>query len=100
MTTYVFLLTPVDAVVTHYNVGRIIAGDPAPSVQITEHPISAEGILLLEPLVDAKNPKVPDEIREGVRAMLAEHAASRPKRWRPRAERKVGPPSRWPTGSF
>ena len=78
MTAYVFLLTPVDTIVTSYNVGRILAGDPAPSVQISDHPISAEGILLLEPLADAKNPKVPDEIREGVRAMLAERRDQAP----------------------
>lgn len=65
---YLFSITPVDAIVTCYNVRRILAGDPAPSVQISVHPISAEGILYLEPLL-ACDDKI---ISEGVRAMLAE----------------------------
>jgi hypothetical protein len=58
----------VDTLVVSYNVRRILAGDPAPSVQISVHPISSEGVLLLRPLVSC-----PDvTIREGVRAMLAQ----------------------------
>ena len=65
---YLFALTPVDALVHRYNVRRIMAGDSAPSVQISVHPISAEGIPALLPLADC-----PDEIvREGVLAMLAD----------------------------
>lgn len=67
---YLFQITPVDAIWVEYNVRRILAGDPAPSVQFTVHPISAEGWLLLEPLLDC-----PDAtIREGVAAMLAQRA--------------------------
>lgn len=53
--------------VVRYNVRRILAGDPAPSVQISVHPISSEGIWLLEPLLDCNDPL----IREGIRALLA-----------------------------
>ena len=64
---YLFSLTPVDALVHHYNVQRIMSGDSAPSVQISVHPIRAEGVPVLLPLVDC-----PDEIvREGILAMLA-----------------------------
>lgn len=66
--TYLFAIMPVDMIVTRYNVRRILSGDPAPSVQISVHPISAEGVLLLEPLLGCDDPK----IREGVAAMLAE----------------------------
>jgi len=65
---YLFALTPVDAIVTRQNVRRILAGDPAPSVQISVHPISAEGVTLLEPLLECRD----TVIREGVRAFLAE----------------------------
>lgn len=65
---YLFAITPIDAIVTSHNVRRILSGDPAPSVQISVHPIDSEGILFLEPLVGCDN-KI---IREGVRAMLAE----------------------------
>lgn len=68
LVVYLFALTPVDAIVTWYNARRILAGDPAPSVQISVHPISAEGVLLLTPLLDCED----SIIREGVRAMLAQ----------------------------
>jgi len=65
---YLFALTPLDTIVVSYNVRQILAGDLNPSVQITEHPINSEGILLLEPLLECKDPI----ICEGVRAMLAQ----------------------------
>ena len=68
LTVYVFALTPVDAIVTEYNVRRILSGDPSPSVQISVHPIGPEGVVLLEPLLGSDDPI----IREGVRAMLAQ----------------------------
>jgi len=68
---YLFAITPVDTIVTGYNVRRILSGDPAPSVQISVHPISAEGVLLLEPLLGCKDAT----IREGIAAMLAERQA-------------------------
>jgi hypothetical protein len=65
---YLYALLPVDAIVVNYNVGRIMAGDPKPSVQILHHPINAEGMLFLRPLLDC-----PDAIiREGVAALLAQ----------------------------
>jgi hypothetical protein len=68
LVVYLFALTPVDALVHTYNVNRILAGDLAPSVQISVHPINAEGILVLHPLLESDN----EIIREGIRAMLAE----------------------------
>ncbi len=65
---YLFALTPVDTLVHRYNVRRIMAGELAPVVQITEHPVSTEGILVLSPLLDCEN----EIIREGMRAMLAD----------------------------
>ena len=74
---YLFALTPVDALVHRYNVRRILGGDPAPSVQISVHPISSEGILVLHPLLDCHDPV----IREGVRALLAERAEQAEAAW-------------------
>lgn len=70
LAVYLFALTPVDALVHRYNVERILAGDPAPSVQISVHPIDSEGILVLPPLADCQD----SIIREGVLAMLAQRA--------------------------
>jgi hypothetical protein len=54
--------------VHRYNVRQIMAGDLAPAVQITEHPVNSEGIMMLLPLTDC-----PDAtIKAGIRAMLAE----------------------------
>ena len=66
---YLFALTPLDWIVVNYNVSRVLAGDQAPSVQICVHPINSEGVTQLMPLLDADN----EIIREGVRALLAEH---------------------------
>jgi hypothetical protein len=68
---YLYALTPVDAIVHTYNVRRVLAGDPAPAVQITEHPVDSEGVLVLHSLVNCQD-KI---IREGIRAMLAQRAA-------------------------
>jgi hypothetical protein len=68
---YVYAVLPVDTLVMSYNVRQIMAGDPAPSVQISAHPISAEGLLVLRPLLQSDD----TIIREGVRAMLAERLA-------------------------
>ncbi|TWU07237.1 hypothetical protein CA54_56420 [Symmachiella macrocystis] len=66
---YLLALTPLDTLVVGYNVRRILDGDPAPSVQISVHPINSEGILQLQPLLNSDN----EIIREGVRALLALH---------------------------
>lgn len=63
---YLYAVLPVDAFVNRYNVGRILAGDPAPSVQITEHPTSSEGLLPLSPLLNCSD----EIIRDGIRALL------------------------------
>lgn len=67
---YLFVLTPVDMLVHAYNVRRILAGDVAPSVQISEHPVSAEGVLVLPSLAHCDDAI----IREGIRALLADWA--------------------------
>ena len=67
LAVYLYGVLPVDRIVVDYNVQRILSGDSAPSVQITEHPISSEGVLLLEPLLECDDAIV----REGVRAYLA-----------------------------
>lgn len=71
----IFLLsvTPVDPIVHSYNVRRILAGDPAPAVQISVHPIDAGGLLTLPPLLRSGN----EVVREGARAILAKAAADR-----------------------
>ncbi len=68
LAVYLYGVLPVDRIVVDYNVGRILRGDSAPSVQITEHPISSEGVLLLAPLLECDDALV----REGVRAYLAQ----------------------------
>lgn len=68
---YLYAVLPVDAFVNEYNVRRIMAGDPAPSVQISVHPTSAEGYLRLSPLVSCEDPT----IRRGIRAILANKLA-------------------------
>lgn len=65
---YLYSVIPVDALVVQYNVQRIAAGDSAPSVQISVHPISTEGVLYLRPLLQCDDAIV----QEGVRAYLAE----------------------------
>jgi hypothetical protein len=65
---YLFALTPVDWLVHDYNVRRILNGDPAPSVQISVHPINSEGILQLPPLLGCDDAI----IRDGVQALLAQ----------------------------
>lgn len=77
---YLFALIPVDAIIHRYNVSRILAGDPAPSVQISVQPMTAEGYLMLPALLGADDAV----IREGIRALLAEqlHASERSTRHR------------------
>lgn len=58
---------PVDFLVTRYNVARVLAGDAAPAVQISQHPIRAEGLIELSPLLESED----ETIREGIRALLA-----------------------------
>lgn len=68
LAVYLYGVLPVDSLVVSYNVQRILSGDPAPTVQITEHPIDSGGVLFLPPLLECKD----DVVREGVRAYLAE----------------------------
>ena len=64
---YLYALTPVDMLVMRYNVARILAGDSAPSVQISAHPIDAEGLRELRPLMECRD----EIVREGIKALLA-----------------------------
>jgi hypothetical protein len=68
---YLFALTPIDTFVQRYNARQVLSGDLAPAVQISVHPISAEGYLVLQPLVHCQDPI----IRDGVLALLAEKEA-------------------------
>jgi hypothetical protein len=65
---YLYAITPLDYLAMRYNVSRILKGDSAPSVQITEHPISTEGLLALFPLSDAGD----SFVKQGVAALLAD----------------------------
>ena len=65
---FLYAVLPVDAFVNQFNVKRIMAGDPRPSVQISWHPTSDEGFLRLLPLIDCSNPI----IKDGIRGMLDE----------------------------
>lgn len=67
LAAFLFALTPVDTVVVHYNVRRILRGDEAPAVQMTVQTIGSEGTLGLRPLLNCRNPI----IREGIQVMLA-----------------------------
>jgi len=79
---YVFALTPVDTLIHSYNVRRIMAGDVAASVQISVHPNSPEGYLVLQPLTNCSDPI----IREGIRALLAEQEIAAEQRAAERAK--------------
>ena len=64
---YLYAVTPVDMLVCSYNADRVAAGELAPAVQVARHSTSAEGLLMLRPLLNCDDPI----IREGVRAMFA-----------------------------
>jgi hypothetical protein len=68
---FLYAVLPVDLMVHTYNVRRILAGDLAPSVQISVHPIDSGGILALHPLTRCED----EAVREGIKALLAERAA-------------------------
>jgi hypothetical protein len=63
---YLYAITPLDYLSMRYNVARILSGDPAPAVQITEHPISSEGLLALFPLLDCSD----ELVKTGVAALV------------------------------
>ena len=63
---FLYAVLPVDSFVNQFNVKRIMAGDPRPSVQISWHPTSNEGFLRLLPLIDSGDPI----IKDGIRGML------------------------------
>ncbi|MFO0944281.1 MAG: DUF4153 domain-containing protein [Pirellulales bacterium] len=65
---FLFLLSilPVDFIVYSLNSRRILSGDLAPAVQITEHSLSDSGLMAIVPLLRSEDPVV----REGVAAIL------------------------------
>jgi hypothetical protein len=63
---YLYFAVPIDMLVHRYNVQCILAGSPAPCVQISEHPITDDALPQLLPLLESEN----QIIREGIRAML------------------------------
>ncbi len=73
-TVMVYALTPVDLIVMRYNVTRIMGGNSAPSVQISVHPLDAEGVRELLPLLQCRD----EIVREGVRALLAQRWTALP----------------------
>ncbi len=79
---YLYGLLPVDSIVVNYNVERILAGDSAPAVQITEHEIRSEGALLLAPLLECDDAIV----REGMRAYLADRLDKTEMSWQRRQD--------------
>ncbi|MCE9552533.1 MAG: DUF4173 domain-containing protein [Planctomycetes bacterium] len=81
---YLYAVLPIDALTVRYNVARIMAGDPKPAVQLVVHPISAEGMLQLDPLLTCSDPI----IRDGVQAMLA--AADREAQGTVSRQRRLG----------
>lgn len=63
---FVFVTLPVDSLIHRCNVRQILNGNPAPIVQITQHPVNAEALPVLLPLCNADD----DRIRNGIQAML------------------------------
>jgi len=61
-----YVAAPVDSLVHRFNVSRILAGHPEPSVQISEHPIEDAALPVLIPLLNCED----TTIRDGVRALL------------------------------
>ncbi len=61
-----YVAAPVDSLVHRFNVSRILAGHPEPSVQISEHPIEDAALPVLIPLLNCED----STIRDGVRALL------------------------------
>ncbi|QDS95063.1 hypothetical protein FF011L_38470 [Roseimaritima multifibrata] len=63
----IYALLPVDWLVHRYNVKQVMAGEIAPAVQISVHPINNEGYLALFPLLNHDD----EIVRNGIQAMLA-----------------------------
>ncbi|MBA3314886.1 MAG: DUF4173 domain-containing protein [Planctomycetaceae bacterium] len=67
---FLLAILPIDPLIHTYNVRRVLVGDLAPSVQITEHAVDSGGVLALQPLLSSDNAL----IREGIRSLLADRA--------------------------
>lgn len=64
---YLYLILPVDVLIHSYNVGQVLAGNPAPVVQITGHEVDDEALPQLLPLCDLDD----EQIRHGIQAFLS-----------------------------
>lgn len=60
---WIFSVMPVDVVVHRYNVRAILAGNPAPVVQITEHPFTDECLAEFLPLCGSEDQLVSNGIK-------------------------------------
>jgi len=66
ITLYILAITPTDWLCHQYNVRRILDGYLPPIVQVTSHPVSPEGWLVVRSLVQSDNPI----IRKGIIATM------------------------------
>lgn len=64
---WIFSVLPVDVLIHRYNVKAILAGNPAPIVQITEHPFDDECLAELVPLCSSKDQLVANGIKAIIR---------------------------------
>lgn len=72
LSIYCLTVTPVDYLIHTYNVRQILSGHLAPTVQITEHPVSLPGWLALFPLLDCEDEIIRDGIQRALVAQLNE----------------------------
>ncbi len=84
MAIYLFAILPVDLFVNWYNVRQILAGNPAPSVQISHHPTSSEGRLMWLPLLAAPDPIIRDGIAEMLQDAKRDLMSNPPRSWHAR----------------
>jgi len=66
LAVFAYVVSPVDTICHRYNVARIMAGDPAPSVQLIVHPVDDEALPTLLPLLDSDQ----EEIQRGILALM------------------------------
>ncbi|MBN1516730.1 DUF4173 domain-containing protein [Candidatus Sumerlaeota bacterium] len=68
MVVFIYIILPVDWIITRYNVAQIMSGNALPAVQLVAHPIREEGLPCLLPLIKCEN----TDIRNGAAAMLCQ----------------------------
>jgi len=88
---FIYAIIPVDHLVHRYNVQRILAGHPEPSVQISEHPIDDAALPVLAPLLACDNPVIQDGIRAILTTRFRELSRQRLKNTNPDwTQRQIG----------